>query len=125
MVVLDTSIVIDLLKGRAKAAEIIRPYEGKEKIAITVLSRYELLRCAKKPDRFKILGFLDSVKVYSLGELEFDRAVDIFKELSSRGNIINEFDILIAAIALANNETLLSFDKDFKGIKNDKIRVVG
>jgi tRNA(fMet)-specific endonuclease VapC len=48
-------------------------------------------------------------------------ASEIYLELKEEGCLIGEFDILIAAIARSNHETLLTRDKHFKGVKGLEI----
>jgi len=43
-------------------------------------------------------------------------AARIYCELKDSGNLIGEFDILIAAIAKTNHEPLLTYDQHFKAI---------
>ena len=38
--------------------------------------------------------------------------------------MVNELDLIIAGITLANNETLVTKDKDFLNFENNKIIVV-
>jgi tRNA(fMet)-specific endonuclease VapC len=59
--------------------------------------------------KFEIL-FLDSREV-------FDRASEIYVDLKQRGELIKDADILIAAMALTENLTLVSDDSDFLGIE--------
>ena len=43
------------------------------------------------------------------------------KALNEQGNMINELDIIIAGNAAANNQTLITKDKDFLNLENNKI----
>ena len=47
-----------------------------------------------------------------------------YKKLKTKGKIVNELDILIAGIAVANNETLITEDKDFLNFGITKIVVL-
>ena len=46
-----------------------------------------------------------------------EEAAEIYRELKEDGCLIGEFDIIIAAIARANHEALLTHDKHFKCVK--------
>ena len=52
------------------------------------------------------------------------QAAEIFNRLKEKGKLINENDMLIAAIAMANKETLITGDKDFGEIGDDGIIVI-
>ncbi|MGQ9628519.1 MAG: PIN domain-containing protein [Anaerolineae bacterium] len=48
----------------------------------------------------------------------FDKAAEIYSDLKQRGELIQDADILIAAISLTQNLTLVSDDSDFLRIKD-------
>ncbi|WP_375379271.1 PIN domain-containing protein [Ferroplasma sp.] len=52
------------------------------------------------------------------------RSAEIFKMLRSSGNLINENDILIAGIALQNNNKFITLDSDFSKINDSNINVL-
>ena len=45
----------------------------------------------------------------------------MYRKLSESGRMINELDLLIAGISAANNEVLITRDKDFGKLKSDSI----
>lgn len=51
-------------------------------------------------------------------------AIRIYGELKSKGIMINELDILIASIALARGEILITMDNDFKQISSLKLKIL-
>jgi len=46
---------------------------------------------------------------------------NLFQELRSAGQMLAQFDLLIAAIARQNNLTLLSADGDFEPVKGLRV----
>jgi predicted nucleic acid-binding protein len=50
MVIFDTSIIVDASRSKPDAIDLIESYLGKEKIAITVISKYEMLRGVTEHD---------------------------------------------------------------------------
>lgn len=102
----------------------IEAYTDKEEAAITILNKYELLKGRKFIEGNVLDLLIGSLKVYCFNEPEADEALRIYKELEAAGTMINEFDILIAGIAVANNETLVVRDKHFARIKGLKVREV-
>lgn len=123
MVVLDASIIISALKNQKKAIEAIEKYKNKEQAAITILNKYELLRGVERFDK-DLKEFVNSLKIYDLGEKEINLTLEVYENLKKKGGMINEFDILIAGIVMANNETLLTEDNHFKKIPNLNVIII-
>ncbi len=124
MVIFDTSVLIKALRGEKDATSIIESYTDKEEAAITVVNKYELLKGRRFLDN-KIADLLiSSLKVYCFDEAEAEEAARIYKGLKNSGTMINELDIVIAGIAIANNETLVVDDKDFDKIKGLAFRKI-
>jgi len=116
MVIFDSNLLIDALSGQKKAIETIENYKG-DNAAITVLNKYELLRGKKLSEQQALDAMIGSLNVYSLGDREVEESARIYQAIKAKGKLINEFDILIAGIAVARNEVLVTRDKDFKEIK--------
>ena len=129
MVCLDTSFIVDVLRGNEKIKIILqRLTDGSEAITVTSPSIMELVKGA-------YLG-LDSKReiegierlVLSSVVLDFDKksafsAGKIEAELKKKGEMIQVEDIMIAAIVVENNETLLTRNvKHFERIKDLKIQ---
>lgn len=109
--------MVDALSGVKQAIETIESYKGRELAAITILSKYELLRGKKFSEQRVIDGFIGNFNVYGLGDREVEICAEIYRALKAAGRLIDEFDILIAGIAIANNEKLVTNDDGFKEIK--------
>ena len=117
MVILDTNILIDALSGEHKAINAIKAYGYTENVAITILNKYELIRGKKFFEQHMLEELLSNLNVYGLNDVEIGISAEIYRNLKERGKLIDEFDILIAGIAIANNEKLVTSDTDFKEIK--------
>jgi len=65
-----------------------------------------------------------NVTAFGIAEAAVDEAVKAYKNLSEKGKTISELDFLIVGIAVANNETLVTGDKDFLKLKSDRITVL-
>lgn len=115
MTVFDTNILIGALHGNKAAEAAIETYNDRG-AAITILNKYELVRGAKPLEEPIISDFLLRFKLYGLDDAALDEAVAIYGSIKSRRTKINEFDILIAGIAAANNEMLVTADTDFSGM---------
>jgi len=129
MVCLDTSFAIDILRGNEEAREILDLLiSNRESISITTISIMELIgglysSPKLKKEKEEIMAFVSSLIVLSFdlessflaGELELDLIIN--------GQIIQPEDIMIASIAMENNETLITKNtKHFEKISGLKIK---
>ena len=123
MVCLDSDILIDFLNNKKEAVQKINELK-KENIALSITSvnSFELLNISSKEKLEEIRNFLFNFRVYNFDFESSENAAQIFQELKSRGAILDLADIMIAAIALSNNETLITRNiKHFERIKELKI----
>ena len=123
MVVFDTDVLIDAMNGKRKALDVIGRHQG-EKAALTIFNKYELLNGRRFVSRPAIEEFVNDMIVYDAGTKEIEAASDIYLRLSEAGQMIDELDILIAGVVLANGEKLVTFDRHFKSIKDQSIIVL-
>jgi predicted nucleic acid-binding protein len=124
MVIFDTSIIVDASRKKQEALDLIESYMGKEKIATTVISKYEMLRGATEHDSSFVSQLLEKFVIYDFEDYVVKEVVNAYKKLAQKGKMINELDIIIAGITFANNETLITKDKDFLKFESEKIIVI-
>lgn len=121
MIILDTSILIDLLKGEKKVTSYIQNLkETHFAISIITLAELELgfhfLSSKKQSETKKKLSKLIQDKTIQV--IPVDAKVTVWygkiqSLLKSKGKILSQFDGLIAATALTYSYTLLTTDTDF------------
>jgi len=120
MTIIDTDIIVALLKGIPEAIEKITLIEEKgETISTTIVTVYELLKGAFLSRRCdenlaKVADVISSMQILDLTFNACEEAAKIYKELNNKGSMVGEFDILIAAIARANNEEFVTRDDHFE-----------
>jgi predicted nucleic acid-binding protein len=120
MTILDTDIIVALLKGTPDAIQKITSIEEKgEIISITIVTVYELLKGAYLSRRCdenlaKVSDAISSMQILDLTFKACEEAAKIYKELKNKGTMVGEFDILIAAITRANQEELVTRDEHFE-----------
>ena len=120
--ILDTDILVALLKGEAEANKAMeRLEEDGERAATTMLTAYELLRGAyvsSNPQKnlAEVKELLSNMEIYDLTMQACDEASTIYRDLRKEGRLIGEFDTLIAAIAKTNTQTLLTRDEHFSRV---------
>ncbi len=110
---LDTDILSELFKGhnlvKAKASEYIREHS---RLTISHITKYEILkglkakRAQKQIDSFE--GFCEANIVLPITDNVIVKAADIYAALKGQGAIISDADILVAAIAIANDLVLVT-----------------
>jgi predicted nucleic acid-binding protein len=124
MVVFDSTIIIDALREKKTIMDLVESYSKKERIAITVISKFEILRGTTEKNVSFATELLSHFVVYDFEDNAVNEAVKAYKKLKERGKMVNELDVLIASIAAANNETLITKDKDFLKFESAKIIVL-
>ena len=121
--ILDTSVLVALLKGVPQADDALRRFEeNDEEIATTIISAYELLRGAylsskTEKNLAEVNELLSNVQVLDLTFQACEEAAKIYCDLRKEGCLIGEHDILIAGIAKSLAKTLVTRDTHFRLIK--------
>jgi len=127
MIFLDTDIISYYFNANAKIKEkILEAIDNDEDICTTVINIYEILKGFKwknnkrKENQFK--EFLKDITIFTLDEDVINIASDIYSGLRQTGKTIGDADILIAAIVIKNNGTLVSNNtRHYKGIEQLKL----
>lgn len=129
MYILDTDIVVDFLRDKKNIKKLIYNIYTKN-VYITFITTSELYFGA----------YNSKYKARHFGEIDFLKGlVDILypdlnacklfgkikKELKDAGKIIGDFDVMIAAITIASNFTLVTHNaKHYKNIKELKLTAI-
>jgi predicted nucleic acid-binding protein len=82
---------------------------------------FELLASARNGAEFdEIQEELDSLRVFQIGQSQWRRAIDVYRELAHQGGAhqrsVGHADLLIAAAAESADLELLHYDEDFERI---------
>ena len=125
MVCLDSSTIIDFLRGHGPSVKLIGSYEARnEVLTTTVVSVYELLRSPSKRSREEAEAFLSKLFIYPLTEAAARRSAEMCLALKSKGVTIDDPDIMVASIAASNGELLVASDKDFENTGYDRLKII-
>ncbi len=125
--ILDTDILVALLRGETDANETMKGLEEKnEPISTTIISAYELLRGAyisSKSERnlAEVQQLLSNIEVLDLTLQACEEASKIYRDLRKKGCLVGEFDVLIAAIARTHAETVITRDEHFTLIRGTNV----
>ena len=124
MTFLDTSVIIDFLAGDEKIISLVKELSEKEEIKTTTITEYELLKHSTELKRQIAAKFLSAVTVCHFDRSSARKAALLFERLREAGKMINENDLLIAGISLANDESLLTRDQKFSNLDDANIKIV-
>jgi tRNA(fMet)-specific endonuclease VapC len=109
---LDTDFCIAFLRENPLALDRMDE-AGWQGVAVSVITVAELFVGARKSNRSsanrnKVQGFISNLAVLPLSTAILERFADIKVELMRRGERLEDFDLLIAATALAEGRTLVT-----------------
>jgi len=127
--IVDTDILIDLLREKDYAVSLIKKLEDEVKLATSAINAFELYRGAYKSQNQEknlasVKGLLNSLCMLNTDEDSMEIAGKITARLEREGNMIDIRDLLIASIALVNGFGVLTNNvKHFNRVPH--LRVVG
>ncbi len=133
MVCLDSSVIVDILKGKMQLTEFISSLGEDEFIFLPSPVIIEIIRGLhlkrnlnhiKNNEKDIINNLLSSFQVLSLDKESAIKTGELEAELKNRGELIDIEDIMIAAISIDNGEKLVTKNiKHFERIKG--LEVIG
>jgi tRNA(fMet)-specific endonuclease VapC len=125
--ILDTDILVALLKGKPDATKAMSVLEEKNgEVTTTIITVYELLKGAyssskPKENLTKVQNVISNLQVLNLSFQACEEASKIYQDLRQAGRLIGEFDVLIAAIARTYDETIMTRDGHYSFIRGIKV----
>jgi predicted nucleic acid-binding protein len=129
LIVLDTSFIVDLLRGRERAQEMLSRLEnGGESVCTTSINVLELYRGVFLSERVDenlraLIALLDQLLVLDLNEDAYEIFGALSAWLRSSGKPVGDLDEAIAAIALAYGGGIVSQDQHFLRVPGLKVMV--
>jgi len=118
MIVLDTSFLIDYLRGVEATYDLT---DEENEVAITTITYHEIMvglkrKRSKKEEKF-FKRLFSEVKILPFDIKAAEESSSIAARLMAIGKEINALDILIAGIAIANGaDRIITRDTDFKEV---------
>ncbi|PIN91372.1 hypothetical protein COU57_01010 [Candidatus Pacearchaeota archaeon CG10_big_fil_rev_8_21_14_0_10_32_14] len=123
--ILDSSFIIDLLKGDERALNKSKDIGKNEIIKTTTINSFEVLQggeYARKDEKEKINRFFDNIEIIDFDFNSSKKGGKIHSDLIKNGIEIDPEDSMIAGIALIHNEKILTKNvKHFSRIKDLEI----
>ena len=111
MILLDTNVLVGILRGNKNIARRFSEHLGEMAVPAMVLGELNFGAAkSKKPaaNRALVATLLDALPVMHTNDMIMRIFGDRKAELSMRGEIVEDADILIAATALAYDATLVT-----------------
>jgi len=109
VIVADTDVLIDSLRGREPAMGRVAAELSERRLATTVVTAFELLSGAKEPrQRRKVVTLLDALTILPLDPPAAVLAAELRRGLEGQGASIGMADYLIAAVCLQHSASLLT-----------------
>ncbi len=116
MIVADSDVLIDSLRGRAPAAQRIALELRTGSLATTVVNAFELRSGAKTGrERKKVETLLEALAVLPLDEPATRAAARVRRDLEAQGRGIGMADYLVAGICLERSAILLTRNREHFG----------
>jgi predicted nucleic acid-binding protein len=125
--IVDTNILIDLLRKKDYAVSLIKKLEDEVELATSAINAFELYRGAYKSrnqekNLASVKGLLNSLRMLNTDEDSMEMAGKITASLERDGNMMDIRDLLIASIALVNGFGVLTNNVGhFNKIKHLKV----
>jgi tRNA(fMet)-specific endonuclease VapC len=125
LVLLDTSIIIHLIRGNAVGVKIDRDYQLRKSLLRPLISVISIGECLALADQFKwgeskTARLLELLREFVPVNITAQPVLDSYKRIAAHlraaGRPIGQNDIWIAACAGAASATLLTTDRDFDAI---------
>lgn len=127
-VYLDTSAIIEFLRGNEKIKEILENvldiFTGVIQIYELFLGEFYLEEKGYKSRREELERFLLGLKILEFEDKDAILASKIMAKLKANGEVINDFDVLIAAQAIRRNLILVTKDRDFERLEGFGLKLI-
>ena len=120
MILLDTSVLIEMFRVKDKTLSFFyRLSNDNDDFAISIITHYEILRGCNNAQEIFWWKFLKNIKVIPFDLLSSNEAIEIYKFLKRRNQMIDLADLLIAATALSHKLDFATLNlKHFSKIPN-------
>ncbi|MFB6246708.1 MAG: type II toxin-antitoxin system VapC family toxin [Candidatus Pacearchaeota archaeon] len=115
MVCIDSDIIIEFLRNKESGVKTIRKIKQEDRELLTTsINSFEVLKGIQDSPHEKQEGTKSFLSKFKILEFDFEvseEAAQIFETLKKEGQPIELADIMIASIAIKNNEPLLTENK--------------
>jgi len=115
-VILDSTVIIGLLRNRREDAQLIQNIEAEAELATTTVNAFEVYFGAHKSKDVErnlvaAKGFLSTIKLLAFDDSSAELAGQVLAELESKGKSVDYRDLFVGCIALKNGFTVVTHNK--------------
>ncbi len=111
MILLDSSVLIELFRTKDKSKTLFYKIASTEKdFAISIITHYEIFTGSTDNQESFWKDFLDKIQILDFDLMSSDQAVKIYKQLKKANKMIDLADILIAATSISNHIPLATLN---------------
>lgn len=115
-VLIDTNIVSMYLRGQREVRDRIAAYfKAHEKLYLSIITQYEILSGLEHRDAHKQMErfceFSTDCEICSLTEAAVRASSKLYAKLRKTGQAVDDLDLLIAGIALANDLVMVTHNR--------------
>jgi tRNA(fMet)-specific endonuclease VapC len=108
MIIADTDVLIDFLRGRGLAARVAAELESRS-VGTTAITAFEIRSGARTArQRSAVDALLEAMTILPFGPKEAQVASEVRQQVESQGLPIGMADYMIAAICISNDGVLLT-----------------
>ena len=107
-VLADTTVLIDLLRGRGAGARMLALQRTGETPYVSAVNVEELVRGVRPSERNALGGLLNGLRLAPLGRREGELAGEWRRAFAGRGTTLSQADCLIAAAAVGVGAILVT-----------------
>jgi predicted nucleic acid-binding protein len=113
---LDSTVIIGLLRNKPEDVQLVRNIEAKAELATTAINAFEIYFGAYKSKNVErnlvsAKGFLSTIRLLMFDDDSAELAGQVLAELESKGKSIDYRDLFIGCIALRNGFTLITHNR--------------
>jgi tRNA(fMet)-specific endonuclease VapC len=118
MIIADSDVLIDFLRGRGEAARVAVEIESRS-LGTTAVTAFEIRSGARTArQKSAVDTLLDAMTILPFGPEEAQVAAEVRQQVESQGVPIGMADCMIAAICISNDGVLLTRNlKHFERVK--------
>ena len=123
--ILETSFLIDMMRGRPEAVALVQEIDRSgENVTLPSPGLFELWVGAgrsrrSREERDKIDALVAAFDVLTLTDADAKEAGLLQARLSLDGALMGTVDVLLAGMAKARGETLVTGDRDFSAVRRE------
>jgi len=107
----DTDVLIWYLRGRPETVELLTQAADQLYLAVSVISRTEILLGMKEKERSATISLLDSLSACTITTQIADRAGELIRKWRDKGMVVTIPDALIAATVIDQDIALLTYNR--------------